>query len=439
MGIVRLRALQRHLGSAELVVLSSSQPVVTELDDEALVTDGTKAKAVLSTLTRNLRRTLRSEEREKLRHLIYDGFLQKPDLLPVYGASGLSTEEQRALCTRTLNVLQGPDAPLRAMDMMLNQPELYYELCHAMHCVDLSLAIKSGVQFTLWGGSVMTLGTEKHHRKYRADIANMSLCGCFAMTELEHGSNVGCIETSATFDADKDEFVIQTPHDGATKWWIGNAATDARAGTVFAQLQIGTEAHGVHAFIVPLRDDAGNLLPGVEIHDCGEKVGLNGVDNGAIQFHDVRIPRDNLLDRFGHVAATGEYSSQFPSPNKRFAVTMGALTGGRVGLTVASTAVMQLATTIAIRYATRRRQFGPVPANGASMSGTRPVEVMIMEHPPHQRKLIPILATCFAHQFAADHLVERYAAMKALPEESDEAALGRAEVHALSSGLKPVV
>ena len=77
--------------------------------------------------------------------------------------------------------------------MMLDRPDLYYEMGHALHCVDLSLAIKSGVQFTLWGGSVMNLGTEKHHDRYRDQIASFTLPGCFAMTELEHGSNVADI------------------------------------------------------------------------------------------------------------------------------------------------------------------------------------------------------------------------------------------------------
>ena len=51
-----------------------------------------------------------------------------------------------------------------------------------------------------------------------------------------------------------------------------------------------------------------SIMPGVEIRDCGYKVGLNGVDNGAIRFSNVRIPRENLLDRFGSVAADGTYS-----------------------------------------------------------------------------------------------------------------------------------
>ena len=285
----------------------------------------------------------------------------------------------------------------------------------------------------------MNLGTERHHRKYRDAIANVDLPGCFAMTELEHGSNVNSLGTQAVFDASTEEFVITTPSDGATKWWIGNAANDGRCATVFAQLTTKGENHGVHAFVVPLRDEAtGNsLLPGVAICDCGVKVGLNGVDNGAIQFSGVRIPRENLLNRYGDVASDGTYSSPIASPVKRFAVTLGALTGGRVGLSVGSVAVMQLAVTIAIRYASMRRQFGGGGSSGQSGSngGAEEEETLILDYPSHQQKLMPLLATAFAHQIAADFLVDRYEYMKQNP--GDEAAL--AEVHTLSSGLKPVL
>lgn len=94
---------------------------------------------------------------------------------------------------------------------------------------------------------------------------------------------------------------------GAIKWWIGNAAEDGKWATVFARLRLpadggkGVKDHGVHAFICRIRNDNGSLCKGVEIRDCGYKVGLNGIDNGAIAFHDVRIPRENLLDKFASV------------------------------------------------------------------------------------------------------------------------------------------
>lgn len=78
--------------------------------------------------------------------------------------------------------------------------------------------------------------------------------GCFAMTELAHGSNVAGLETTATFDEDTDEFVIHTPHLGATKWWIGGAASTATHAAVFAQLIVKGKRHGVKTFVTQLRD-----------------------------------------------------------------------------------------------------------------------------------------------------------------------------------------
>ena len=72
------------------------------------------------------------------------------------------------------------------------------------------------------------------------------------------------------------------------------------------------------------------------------QVGLNGVDNGAIQFSHVRVPRGNLLDRFASVDRSGKYSSPLSSASKRFAATLGELTGGRVGLTAGSLGVLKV-------------------------------------------------------------------------------------------------
>ena len=120
---------------------------------------------------------------------------------------------------------------------------------------DLSLLVKVGVQFGLFGGAVLHLGTERHHERYLADIASLELPGCFAMTEDGHGSDVQHLRTTATYDAEAEEFVIDTPDDDAHKMWIGNAARDGRMAAVFAQLIVGGEERGVHALLVPLRDE----------------------------------------------------------------------------------------------------------------------------------------------------------------------------------------
>lgn len=78
--------------------------------------------------------------------------------------------------------------------------------------------------------------------------------GCFAMTELAHGSNVAGLETTATFDRETDEFIIHTPHLGATKWWIGGAASTATHAAVFAQMIVDGKQYGVKTFVTQLRD-----------------------------------------------------------------------------------------------------------------------------------------------------------------------------------------
>jgi acyl-CoA oxidase len=93
---------------------------------------------------------------------------------------------------------------------------------------DLSLMVKVGVQFGLFGGAIHRLGTEVHHERYLADIASLALPGCFAMSETGHGSDVKGLRTTATYDPDTQEFVVHTPDEQARKDWIGNAAARGR-------------------------------------------------------------------------------------------------------------------------------------------------------------------------------------------------------------------
>jgi acyl-CoA oxidase len=149
------------------------------------------------------------------------------------------------------------------------------------------------VHFTLCGGTVAKLGTERHHREILPKMDTLELPGCFGMTELGHGSNVFGIETTAVYDRSTGEFVINTPNNAASKFWIGGAAHTAKICAVFAQLTVegpdgSSRWEGPHVFVVRLRDDSGNVMPGVRIADNGPKQGLNGVDNGQIWFHKVR-------------------------------------------------------------------------------------------------------------------------------------------------------
>lgn len=263
---------------------------------------------------------------------------------------------------------------------------------------DLSILVKYGVQFGLFGGAIYQLGTEKHHARYLERIVRLELPGCYAMTEIGHGSNVREIETVARYLPDDDVFEIRTPHEGAGKEWIGNAALHGRVAVVFAQLEVGGEGHGVHAFVVPIRDDDGQLLPGVRIEDNGPKVGLNGVDNGRIWFDDVRIPRDNLLDRFATVDDAGHYASEIPSAGRRFFTMLGTLVGGRISIAAAAVSAAKTALTIGVRYSGRRRQFGPEGAD----------EVPVLDFTTQRRLLLPKLAATYGLHFAVRDMVVRY-------------------------------
>jgi acyl-CoA oxidase len=261
---------------------------------------------------------------------------------------------------------------------------------------DLSVLTKAGVQFGLCGGAILHLGTEPHHEEYLRPLIQGDLLGCFAMTETGHGSNVQALETTATYDGGTGEFVIATPHDLARKDYIGNAAEHGRLAVVFAQLIVADEPRGVHALVVPIRDDAGEPMPGVRIEDCGPKVGLNGVDNGRLWFDQVRVPRTALLDRYAVVTEDGRYYSDIENPDRRFFTMLGTLVQGRVSVGGAAINASKVALTIAVRYGLQRRQFG---APGSDR------EELLLDYGMHRRRLFPLLARTYALHFAQERLV----------------------------------
>ncbi|MFB8146111.1 acyl-CoA dehydrogenase [Microbacterium sp. NPDC056003] len=291
---------------------------------------------------------------------------------------------------------------------------------------DPSLQIKSGVQWGLFGSAVYQLGTQKHHDKWLRDIIDLSLPGAFAMTETGHGSDVAAIGTTATYDPETEEFVIHTPFRGAWKDYLGNAALHGKAATVFAQLITGGVNYGVHCFFVPLRDDAGDFLPGIGGEDDGVKGGLNGIDNGRLHFDHVRVPRENLLNRYGDVAADGTYSSDIPSPGRRFFTMLGALVQGRVSLDGAATTGAALALHIALTYANQRRQFD---------SGAGSSEVVLLDYGKHQRRLLPLLAQNYAQFFANDELLRKFDAVFSGREDTPD---NREDLETLAAALKPL-
>ncbi len=288
---------------------------------------------------------------------------------------------------------------------------------------DLSLLVKTGVQFGLFGGAILHLGTRRHHEEYLRDVISSELPGCFAMSETSHGSDVQSVQTTAIYDAEAQEFVINTPTPRDRKEWIGNAAVHGQVAAVFAQLIIGDDNHGVHAFVVPIRDKKGNVADGITVEDCGHKLGLNGVDNGRLYFDHVRIPRDNLLDRYASVTERGRYTSPIESDTRRFFTMVGTLVQGRVSVAGGGLSVSKVALTTAIRHGLGRRQFGP-PDGG---------EVLLLDYRAHQRRLLPLLARTYALHFVQAEMVDELDAVFS-GEERDEQA--RRELETKAAGIK---
>ncbi|MDJ0350000.1 acyl-CoA dehydrogenase [Cryobacterium sp. PH29-G1] len=350
----------------------------------------------------------------------------RPDMQRI---EGLSMADHRLRVLEQLKALAANGLVLRAFPTHLGGQDNhggniagFEELVIA----DPSLQIKGGVQWGLFGAAVLHLGTKAHHDKYLPGIMDLSVPGAFAMTEIGHGSDVASIGTTATFDTETGEFVIDTPFRAAWKDYLGNAAKDGIAAVLFAQLITQGVNHGVHAFYLPIRDENGDFLPGIGGEDDGLKGGLNGIDNGRLHFTGVRIPRENLLNRYGDVAEDGTYSSPISSPGRRFFTMLGTLVQGRVSLDGAATAASALALTIAITYGSQRRQFN---------AGSSTDEEVILDYQRHQRRLLPRLATTYAQTFAHDEFLVKFDEVFSGKADTDD---DRQDLETLAAALKPL-
>lgn len=150
------------------------------------------------------------------------------------------------------------------------------------------------------GGSIVALHSDRH--KWIFDlIDSLAITGCFCLTELGYGNNAVQMETTSTYDEKTKEFVIDCPTVLSQKYWISNGGSHANYALVFAQTYVKGKHEGVNAFLVPIRDKDLKALPGVEINDMGMKIGLNGIDNAALKFHNVRVPRINMMNKYADV------------------------------------------------------------------------------------------------------------------------------------------
>lgn len=290
-----------------------------------------------------------------------------------------------------------------------------------------SIATKVAVNLFLYAKTLMVLGSD-YHKQYAQRAFEGKDFGCFALTEIAHGSNVqGCI-TTAKYVEEGEYFVLNTPHERGLKYWIGNAAQTANMAIVFANLIVKGKDYGVHCFLVEIRDHDHAPMPGITIADCGDKLGLKAVDNGMLSFRSVRIPRESLLDRVTKVEKNGEVHSIFEKKGKRFAVQLAALSDGRVKCSIAGISFGLTNLAIAARYTAVRRQ----------LSKERFIDEKIMlDYPSIQNILIPVYSKLIIGFFSARQIANLW--NEKYKEVFNPKMKEVKEMHALISILKPLI
>ncbi|PKS08737.1 hypothetical protein jhhlp_004790 [Lomentospora prolificans] len=286
-------------------------------------------------------------------------------------------------------------------------------------------------------------GTPEQHKLFLEPAQRYEYIGCYAQTELGHGSNVRGLETTATWNPEDKTFTLHSPHLTASKWWIGSLGKAANHAVVVAQLILDGKPRGPHPFVVPIRDlKTHKPLPGVHVGDIGPKFGYNTMDNGFLLFNKVKVPHINMLARF---SAVDPQTSKYMKPANP-ALVYGTLTYIRSNIVFQSGSVLARGVTIATRYCAVRRQFQDRDAPEGEVGENQVLNYTMVQH-----RLLPLMAASYALHFTGQSMLNLYNANQKRmaqaraggnstrgpgPEELNPGSDLLADLHAISCALK---
>ncbi|TVY91281.1 Peroxisomal acyl-coenzyme A oxidase [Lachnellula willkommii] len=309
-----------------------------------------------------------------------------------------------------------------------------------------------GLHATMYLTTLEGQGTPEQHKKFLEPAQNYKHIGCYAQTELGHGSNVRGLETTATWNPEDKTFILHSPQLTASKWWIGSLGRTANHAVVMAQLIIEGKPYGPHPFVCQIRDmKTHEPLEGVHVGDIGPKFGYNTMDNGFLLLNKLKIPHINMLAKFSRVDPETNKYVKPSSPS----LIYGTLTWVRSTIVLQSGGVLARGVTIATRYAAVRRQFqdrdAPSDANGENQVLNYTMVQFRLDNADFDDLVLPLLAATFALHFTGKAMMGLYQESQktmnanaakvssnrgAGPEEISSGSDLLADLHATSCGLK---